>query len=121
MILHDRVTVVMSVPFDPPQYDDLGNDVYQTITETVPAEVFPLGTDGVVTATRDKVVSRYRMVLAPTVDIPPRIGDKLRLEWDVFTLTADTTSGLFVDGGVERHMMHGRVHHYELITKQVVG
>ncbi len=59
------------------------------------------------------------MLLAPQVDISPQIGDRLRLEWDVFTINPGQPSGLYVDGTVERHMLRGRLHHYELITKSV--
>lgn len=118
MILHDEVTVQYQVPFDPRQFDDFGQELFDTVDETVRAEVFPLGTEVVV---RDAIVSsRYRMVLAPTVDIPPGIGDALRLGWNAFVIDPDdSATGLRVDGTVERHMLRGRLHHYELITKTV--
>jgi hypothetical protein len=118
VILHDEVTVQFQVSFDPPVYDDYGFEQFDTVDETVRAEVFPLGTEVVV---RDAIVSsRYRMILAPTVDIPPTIGDALRLGWNAFVIDPDDIgTGLRVDGTVERHLMRGRLHHYELITKTV--
>lgn len=125
MILHDTVTVSMQVPFDPPQYGDYGEPIMDHVTDTVPAEVFPLDTDAIVDVAAHIVVSRYRMILAPQIDIPPRIGDNLRLGWGAFPLGPDNPfgydSGLLVDGTVERHMIRGRLHHYELITKSVLA
>lgn len=114
MIYHDKVHVTMEIPYDPPQYDDYGREKYQSVDQDVPAEVFPLGTDAVINMESDKVVSRYRMVLQPVVDIPANVGDGLTLDWGPYT-------GLYVDGTVERHHVRGRLHHYELITKSVVG
>ncbi|CAN5753995.1 hypothetical protein BH09ACT7_BH09ACT7_32370 [soil metagenome] len=118
MIFHDEVTVQFQVPFDPPVYDEYGYESMDTVDEIVRAEVFPLGTEVVV---QDAIVSsRYRMVLAPTVIIPPGIGDNLRLGWGPFVIDPDDgATGLRVDGTVERHMLRGRLHHYELITKTV--
>ncbi len=121
MIFHDRVTVVIETPLDPPEYDAYGNEIFDHVEQTVPAEVFPLDTDAVMRQGGPLVISRYRMLLAPQVDIPPQIGDGLRLEWDVFTINPGQSSGLYVDGTVERHMLRGRLHHYELITKNVLG
>ncbi|OWM01398.1 hypothetical protein B7435_16700 [Mycolicibacterium peregrinum] len=114
MIYHDKVHVTMEVPFDPPQYNDYGNEIYDLVDQDVPAEVFPLGTDAVINMNTEKVVSRYRMVLQPVIDIPANVGDGLRLDWGPY-------SGMFVDGTVERHYVRGRLRHYELITKAVVG
>jgi hypothetical protein len=114
VIYHDKVRVVMEVPYDPPRYNDYGNEIYDHLDQVVPAEVFPLGTDAVINMTSDKVVSRYRMVLQPVIAIPANLGDGLRLDWGTYT-------GMFVDGTVERHYMRGRLHHYELITKAVTG
>ncbi|SBS76248.1 conserved hypothetical protein [uncultured Mycobacterium sp.] len=118
MILHDEVTVQFQVPYDPPVYDDFGVEQLDTVDETVRAEVFPLGTEVVV---RDAAVSsRYRVILAPTVSIPPMVGDALRLGWGPFAIDPDdSATGLRVDGTVERHTVRGRLHHYELITKTV--
>ena len=125
MIYHDTVTVFMQASYDPPQYDELGHEIVTIIDQTVPAEVFPLDTDAVLSVTGEIVTSRYRMILAAAVDIPPRIGDNLRLGWGPFPVDPDDpfgyNSGLLVDGTVERHMLRGRLHHYELITKTVLA
>lgn len=102
----------MQVPFSPPRYDNSGNQLYDTVTATVPAEVVPLDTDAVLAAGAELVVSRYRMVLAPVVAVPQTIGNRLTITWQ------GATYG--VDGAVERHMLRGRLHHYELITLRVV-
>ncbi|MHA7664464.1 hypothetical protein [Mycolicibacterium sp. HS_4_1] len=118
MILHDEVTVQFQVAYDPRRFTDYGEELFDTVDQTVRAEVFPLGTEVVV---RDAIVSsRYRIVLAPTVDIPPAVGDSLRLGWGPFVIDpARSETGLRVDGTVERHTVRGRLHHYELITKTV--
>ncbi len=125
MIYHDSVTVVLQVPYDPPQYSEFGEPLYDHTIQTVPAEVFPLDTDAVVDVVAHVVTSRYRMILAPNMDIPPRIGDNLRLGWGAFPLDPDDpfgyNSGLLVDGTIERHTLRGRLHHYELITKSVLA
>ncbi|WP_422742125.1 hypothetical protein ACN27E_13695 [Mycobacterium sp. WMMD1722] len=112
MLLHDSVSVALQLAYDPPQYDQSGNQKYRSVTTTVPAEVVPLDTDAVLAAGAELVVSRYRMVLAPVVDIPQAIGNRLTITWQ------GATYG--VDGAVERHMLRGRLHHYELITLRVV-
>jgi hypothetical protein len=122
MIFHDSVRVVMEVSFDPPQYNEYGEEIMDHVEQMVPAEVFALDTDAVLSQTSERVISRYRMVLAPTVDIPADIGNGLRIEWGPFVIEAGyPTTGLRVDGTVERHMLRGRLHHYELITKSVMG
>jgi hypothetical protein len=119
VILHDVVTVQFSVPTDPPVYDDYGFPQMETVDEVVRAEVFPLGTE-VVVRESGIVSSRYRMILAPTVSIPPTVGSTLRLGWGSFVIDPDDlATGLRVDGTVERHTVRGRLHHYELITKTV--
>ena len=122
MTFHDSVKLVMDVPFDPPRYDYNGFEIFDHVEETVPAEVFALDTDHVLSASRDIVTSRYGMVLAPQVDIPPLIGTGLRIEWDAFVIDPnDPSTGLYVDGTVERHMLRGRLHHYELITRNMLA
>lgn len=122
MIYHDRVTVVMSVPFDPPQEDPLGNEILDEINQEVPAEVWPLDTTDVISQNAEIVTSRYKMILAPTVNIPPRIGTDLKLGWGPFPYDEDDSqSGLRVDGAVESHYVRGRLHHYELITASIMG
>lgn len=112
MIYHDRVTVHLEIATG--ETDSHGNPVYTQITESVPAEVFPLGTEATLDGSRTSVISRYRVVLAPRVEIPANIGNGLRMEWEGLTQ-------MYVDGSVERHVTRGRLHHYELITKAVIG
>lgn len=121
MIFHDRVTIALQVSLDPPQYNDYGEELLDSVNQTVPAEVFALDTEIVLQGAI--VASRYRIVLAPTVELPARVGDNFRLGWGPFPIDPDnpfdSVSGLMVDGAIERHMMRGRLHHYELITKAI--
>ena len=120
MIFHDSVRVVMDIQTG--EEDAHGNPIITHIEQTVPAEVFPLDTDQVLDGTRASVISRYRVVIKPVIDIPALIGDDLRIGWGPFQIDPlYSSSGLRVDGTVEYHMLRGRVRHYELITKAVVG
>jgi hypothetical protein len=127
VIFHDTVEVAMEVSFVPPQYDAYGGEIFNTTVSTVPGEVFPLDTDQtlVVSGAAIIVVSRYRMVLAPAIVIPPKIDpSRIRFGWGAFPLLPvpiSYGSGLLVDGHIERHMLRGRLHHYELITKNVMS
>ena len=111
MILHDRVQLHMEKSFDPPQHDLSGNEVMDVTDMTVPAEVVALDTREVLSEDRVNVISRYRVILGPQLDIPQNIGDGLTLTWQGIAYG--------VDGAVERHMLRGRLHHYELISKRV--
>ncbi|OBB42694.1 hypothetical protein [Mycobacterium sp. 852002-51961_SCH5331710] len=123
MILHDRVDVWMQV--DTGETDTRGNPILEwQKTAAAPAAIIALNTDAVLTSGRDLVISRYRVILAPVANIPPDIGDKLRLSWPkgghIVTDPSVSGPGLYVDGTVERHMLRGRLHHYELITQNVM-
>jgi hypothetical protein len=115
VIFHDTIDVAMNI-----------DDVI-TVT-TVPGEVFPLDTDQVlaISGAATIVTSRYRIILAPTIVIPPKIDpSRIRFGWGAFPLTVGNPiiygSGLLVDGHIERHMLRSRLHHYELITKNVMA
>ncbi|OBK01716.1 hypothetical protein A5637_18645 [Mycolicibacterium fortuitum] len=120
MLYHDRVTVRLYVYVG---VDDRGNDKFEwQIHPNVPATVYPLDADLSMSDNRATVITRYRMVLASTLTIPVMAATDIRIEWGQYVVDpAVTNSGLFVDGGIERHYMRGRLHHYELTTKQVVG
>ena len=122
MIWHDRIEVWQ--PGGGIGYDDYSFPIYGPPTsEKVPGEVFPLGTEELLAA--GFVSTRYRMVLAPAVELPQFVSDdnKLRFGWGAYPIDAGdpfgATSGLRLDGSVERHVLRGRLHHYELITKTV--
>lgn len=120
MIFHQRVVVKMDV--ETGEEDSHGNPVVSHVEQSVPAEVIPLDTDQVLDGTRAAVVSRYRVILKAAVDIPANIGDGLVIGWGPFPINPlYSSSGLRVDGTVERHYLRGRLHHYEAITKSVVG
>nr|WP_141217800.1 hypothetical protein [Rhodococcus sp. 06-156-3b] len=89
-----------------------------TEPRAVSAQVWALGTDAVISSDRNAVISRYKMVIAPVLDIPPTIGNDMRISWGPFQHTG--SGALYPDGTVERHYYRGRLHHYELITRQVV-
>jgi head-tail adaptor len=115
MLYRDRVRVWLN--------EDGGTDRYGnpekvwTDKGQVPAEVRPLSSE----AHYDEsfALSRYRIVLAPRVDIPATVGSDLRIEWRGFSGQPDGAGGLQADGTVEAHTLGGRLHHYEVITQAV--
>ncbi|MGB6243682.1 hypothetical protein [Gordonia sp. (in: high G+C Gram-positive bacteria)] len=110
MIYRDKVKVRMFV--DTGETDAHGNPVESVVEQSVLANVWPLGTDQKMDGNRQYVRTRYQMMLAPTVDIPPLIGNSLTITWRDF-------EAMFVDGSVERHYRGSRLSHYELITKAI--
>ena len=114
MIVHDQVRIIMEVPTE--EEDAHGNPIVEYVDAIVRAEVFPLGTDQTINQTTDVVRSRYRMVLDSNVEIPHNIGNDLRIEWSDYT----GPYAMYVDGTVERHLIRGRLHHYELTTKALM-
>lgn len=113
MIFHDRVDITYTVEGPP---DPFGSPTTIDVTVTdVPAEVFSLDSDLALDGTRATVVNRYRMVIHPKADIPAvSLPNEVRIQWGPYP-------ELVVDGAVERHVIRGRLHHYEVICKSVVG
>lgn len=132
MIFHDRIAIAALVSRDPPEYDEFGEEIKDTITlPSEPAEVTALDSTEVLAAGGyDKVMfleTRYRVMIPPTVglaDIDLLTKDAVcRIGWGPYQLNAtdpfESTSGLRGDGAVIRHYRNGRLHHYELITKNI--
>lgn len=118
MLLSDRVRLELYE--ETGETDSHGNPIASWVDYgTVPAEVHPLAGEVTFDASREKVVSRYRVTLTTRVEIPSRVGADLRLTWSDFGPT--TGRYLEPDGAVERHTVMGRLHHYELTTKSVLG
>lgn len=117
MIWPDTVDVALQVPDG---FDTRGNPIFKWVMQSGRGQVFALDTDAVLSASRDAVVTRYRVVLSPTFNIPADAGSDVKIGWSVYPLVGQT-SDLRVDGSVERHMIRGRLHHYELIVKTVVS
>lgn len=122
MIYRDRIVIARIG--DVIGYGDLGEPIYGPTTfQTVPGNVFPLGTTEQLDA--GFVSTRYRIVLRRTAILPAAVNDDstLRFGWGQYPLDADEpfgpTSGLRPDGSVEAHNFRGRLHHYELITKSI--
>ena len=120
MIYHDSIEVTL---IEVTGYDDYGYPILDTTYATVRGEVFAV--DSVDLLASGAIVGiRYRMILAPGASIPdsPQ-DDTVRLGWGAYPIDHDdpfgVSSGMRIDGGVERHVMRGRLHHYELITKAI--
>ena len=105
MIFHDTVTLATSVKVGE---DAHGNDEYEWIDQTVPADVWPLNTDQKIGEGSLTVVQRYQVVLSKAADFNPDDAH-LRITWKGRQFD--------VEGSIESHMVRGRLHHYEAIGK----
>lgn len=120
MIYHDRIEVTLT---EVTGYDEFGSPILDTTYAAVRGEVFAV--DSVDLLASGAIVGiRYRVILAPEASIPANPhDDTVRLGWGAYPIDHDdpfgTTSGMRIDGGVERHVMRGRLHHYELVTKAI--
>lgn len=92
--------------------DAHGNQITAAVDADVPAIVWPLDTDLTVDTNQSRVSTRYRMALAPTVDLPTNVGTTVTLSWGDYPQ-------MYVDGAIEHHRINGRLHHYELTSKTV--
>lgn len=112
--LHESVRITYEV--ETGEFDSHGNPITEVVDATVPAAVWPLGSSD---DARDLTgLARYRMVLAPTMDIPPKGWSSLKLTWGPFDDI--DLNYLTVDGSIDPVHARGRLHHYELTTKAVV-
>lgn len=109
-------------PPEPPPFAPAGPRLYRDRVTlyvgadpavVVPAQVVPLGVDAAGAA--DDVFSRYRVLLAPRVEIGLAQPADVKIGWGPYVLT-DGGDARLVASGVERHYRRGRLHHYEVIT-----
>lgn len=129
---YDATTFTLEVDEPEPEEPDpapivAGTGIYRdTITLTwgteshvVPAAVWPLGVDQTVSpgGAGSTVVTRYRLALPPVVEIPAYGAVDMRIAWGGYT----GDGALYLEGAVERHMIGGRLHHYEATTRAVGG
>lgn len=105
MIFHDRVTLSTSVVVGT---DAHGNDEYEWIDQTVPADVWPLNTDQKIGEGSLTVIQRYQVAMSRLADFNPDDA-QLRITWQGRQFD--------VEGSIEKHMVRGRLHHYEAIGK----
>lgn len=112
MILHDRITVlVRTQPLDEygnPAEDDYGNPLPPVIVESAPisAELSPLDSSETLSADRTVVVTRYRVVVGPSIQITPDSA----VRWRGVTYE--------VNGDLEVHAAGGRVRHHEFVIRR---
>ncbi|WP_454175249.1 hypothetical protein [Gordonia sputi] len=109
MIFHDKVILETSVVVGE---DDWGNEIIEHTEQTVSADVWPLGTDEKLGAGRDTVIQRYQVAMSRVADFNPD-DTKLRITWHGRQFD--------VDGAIERHLVRGRLHHYEAIGRLTTG
>jgi len=109
VIFHDKVILETSVVVGE---DDFGNDIIDHVQQTVAAEVWPLGTDEKISAGRDQVIQRYQMVMSRSADFNPADAT-MRITWH--------GQQFDVDGAIEKHLVRGRLHHYEAIGRLTTG
>ncbi len=106
MILHDKVSVLQRAIVG---YDKYGDALYGNVQVPHRAEVRPLASTENVTAGA-QVTTRFRIFLGPRAD-------------DVTPADALTWRGrdYEIEGAVEPHSDHGRLHHFEAVVKRVTG
>lgn len=105
MIFHDAVVLSTSKVVG---QDDWGNDIIDYVEQTVPAEVWPLDTDQKLDEGKLTVTQRYQVALSRVADFNPDDAN-LRVTWHGRQFD--------VEGSIEKHMVRGRLHHYEAIGK----
>lgn len=89
---------------------------------TFPAEVRALGSDEQISAGRDAVITRYRVLLSRRA--PLGAGSlHVRAVWRDHGPTGEGSVGryLVMDGGVSQHTRNGRVVFLSFVTKSVLG
>ena len=112
MIYHDRVTVVCK--------EKSGGRVTEAFDGSVPAIVTPLPANVNFDPAGSTVTTRLHIVLKPfsylipanAGSIPPAAegATQILFAWGPYPT-------LLLDGRVERHLLRGRLHHYEAIVK----
>lgn len=116
MIFHDRVGVICKTK------DGSGTSfpVYETFNGTVPAIVVPMSSVNIVSNGGSVTYPRYLLMLKPfdykiplnaSSSVPSTAGANQIL------FTYDGYSSLSVEGKIERHLLRGRLHHYEAILR----
>jgi hypothetical protein len=109
MIFPDTVTVSLRARHEVPGggYDYTWTD-YQ-----VPGLVTFLDSSTTFDTASNITRSRLKIVLSPfAVEIPANSGQSVMFAWGPY-------NSLSPDGAVERHVLRGRLHHYEVIAKAV--
>lgn len=109
MIFHDKVILETSVVVGE---NDWGDPIIEHVQQTVAADVWPLGTDEKISAGRDQVIQRYQMVMSRAADFNPADAT-MRITWH--------GQQFDVDGAIEKHLVRGRLHHYEAIGRLTTG
>lgn len=107
MLWPHRIRVSYTRPYDPPRENELGNEIFETVDQTVPGQVVPIGGDNVVNSNAVYVETRYQIMLAPALDMPLS-STAVQYEWQGQQLNAE--------GPAQRHMLGGRLHHYEAVS-----
>lgn len=122
MIYRDTIEVTQT---EITGYSPFGEPIYETTYTTVRGEVFAVNSVDLLAG--GQVIAagiRYRVILAPEASLPDTPhDDTVRLGWGAYPIDHDdpfsVSSGMRIDGGVERHVMRGRLHHLELVTQAI--
>lgn len=110
MLWPHRIRVTYSIPFDPPQYNSHGNEIYTEVDKVVPGQVVPLGNGNTVNGGIAYTETRYKIMIAPSLELPT-YGVAVTYEWAGRRFDAQ--------GAAERHMLGGRLHHYEAVSRSL--
>lgn len=110
MIWPHRIRVSYSRPYDPPREDDYGNAILEVVDQLVPGQVTPLTAGNAIESGVVYTETRYRIMLAPALKLP-LASVAVQYEWQGVQLEPQ--------GAPERHMLGGRLHHYEVLSQSL--
>lgn len=113
MIFHDRVGIVCKTKVG-------SNPVVETFNGTVPAIVVPISSPAVVVNGGTITNTRFQVLIKPfAYEIPLNAGSSVPSTngANQILFTYGGYSALLLEGKVERHLLRGRLHHYEAIVK----
>ena len=116
MIFHDRIGIVCKTK------DGAGTSfpVYDKFNGTVPAIVVPLSSAKIVDNGGTVQYTRYQFIIKPFSYLIPlnassQVPSIAGANQILFTYGGH--SSLLLEGKVERHLLRGRLHHYEVIVR----
>lgn len=113
MIYHDRVGIVCKTKVG-------SNPVTETFNGIVPAIVVPLSSGKIIDSGGTVQWTRYQFIIKPfgyliplnTSSSVPNVNGANQISF-----TYGGHSSLTQEGKVERHLLRGRLHHYEVIVR----
>jgi len=114
VIFSDRVGIVLKAK------DTSTGPVLEKFNGTVPALVVPMASSKIVDNGGTVTVTRYQILIKPFAYVIPLStysGVPNQLGTTQILFSYGGHSSLSLEGKVERHLLRGRLHHYEAIVR----